>query len=144
MATKFLNAPISIFSLIGEKTQFFKSAVGFDIIDENNRVPIDRSVCQYSLQGKPLSIEDTKNHPLFSKNPTVLALDIVGYLGVPVITKEGQAIGAVCVIDHKKRVWTNDEISILEDITASFMSEIELRQALAAVEKEAKLNVLNS
>lgn len=139
LATKLLNAPISIFSLIGESTQFFKSAVGFEITESNNQVPIDISVCQYSLQGKPLSIEDTKNHPFFSKNPAVLALDIVGYLGVPVITKDGHSIGAVCVIDHKKRIWTKEEISILEAITASFMSEIELRQALATITREGML-----
>lgn len=139
LATKLLNAPISIFSLIGENTQFFKSAVGFEITKANNQVPIDISVCQYSLQGKPLSIEDTKNHPLFSKNPAVLALNIVGYLGVPVVTKDGHSIGAVCVIDHKKRIWSDEEVSILEALTASFISEIELRQAFATITNEAKL-----
>jgi signal transduction histidine kinase len=139
LATKLLKAPISIFSLIGDKSQFFKSASGFEITKENNEVPIDVSVCQYSLQGKPLSIEDTKNHPMFSQNPAVRALNIVGYLGIPVITKSGQAIGAVCVIDHKKRAWTLEEISMLEDITASFISEIELRQAISKAENEIKL-----
>lgn len=139
MATKLLKAPISIFSLIGENSQFFKSASGFEITNENSEMPIDVSVCQYSLQGKPLSIEDTKGHPLFSKNPAVLSLNIAGYLGIPVVTKSGHAIGAVCVIDHEKRVWTKEEISILEDITASFICEIELRQAVRASEEEARL-----
>ncbi|HXH29820.1 MAG TPA: GAF domain-containing sensor histidine kinase [Bacteriovoracaceae bacterium] len=139
MATKILKAPISIFSLIGENSQFFKSAAGFEITTQNNEVPIDISVCQYSLQGTPLSIEDTKNHPLFSDNPAVKALNIVGYLGIPVITKSGHPIGAVCVIDHKKRKWTEEEISILEEITASFLSEIELRQAMKLAKKESQL-----
>ncbi len=139
LATKILKAPISIFSLIGSKSQFFKSADGFEITPQNNEVPIDVSVCQYSLHGKPLSIEDTQNHPMFSTNPAVKALNIVGYLGIPVITKEGYAIGAVCVIDHKKRAWTNDEISILEEITAAFISEIELRMALKLAKREAQL-----
>ncbi|MES2527240.1 MAG: GAF domain-containing sensor histidine kinase [Bdellovibrionota bacterium] len=139
LATKILKAPISIFSLIGSKSQFFKSAAGFEITSENNEVPIDVSVCQYSLHGKPLSIEDTQNHPMFSNNPAVKALNIVGYLGIPVITKDGFPIGAVCVIDHKKRAWTEDEISILEEITAAFISEIELRMALRLAEREAQL-----
>lgn len=139
MATKLLKAPISIFSLIGEKSQFFKSAAGFEITSENNEVPIDVSVCQYALQGKPLSIENTKEHPMFKANPAVIALDIAGYLGIPVITKDGHSIGTVCVIDHKNRIWTKEEISLLEDITASFISEIELRQAMKKVEVEAKL-----
>ncbi len=139
MATRILKAPISIFSLIGSKSQFFKSADGFEITAANNEVPIDVSVCQYSLQGKPLSIEDTQNHPMFSTNPAVKALNIVGYLGIPVITKEGYPIGAVCVIDHKKRAWTEEEISLLEEITASFISEIELRLALRVANRESQL-----
>ena len=110
-----------------------------EITTENNEVPIDVSVCQYSLHGTPLSIENTKNHPMFSQNSAVKALDIVGYLGIPVITKSGQAIGAVCVIDHKKRIWTKEEISIMEEITASFLSEIELRQAMELAKKESML-----
>ncbi len=139
LATKLLKAPISIFSLIGDKSQFFKSAAGFDIQPESNEVPIDVSVCMYSLQGKPLKIEDTLGHPLFSENPAVKALNIVGYLGIPVVTKEGHAIGAVCVIDHKKRQWSDEDISILEEITSSFLSEIELRQAINRAERESQL-----
>lgn len=139
LATKLLKAPISIFSLIGEKSQFFKSAEGFDIKPDNNEVPIDVSVCMYSLQGKPLKIEDTLGHPLFSDNPAVKALNIVGYLGIPVVTKEGHPIGAVCVIDHKKRNWSDEEISILEEITSSFLSEIELRRAMNQIERESRL-----
>lgn len=139
LATKILKAPISIFSLIGEKNQFFKSAEGFEITPENNEVPIDVSVCQYSLLGKPLSISNTIAHPHFSENPAVKALNIVGYLGVPLITKEGHPIGAVCVIDHKERHWTQEEVSILEEITSSFLSEVELRIALRKAEAEATL-----
>lgn len=139
LATKLLKAPISIFSLIGDKSQFFKSAEGFDITPENNEVPIDVSVCMYSLQGKPLKIEDTIGHPLFSDNPAVKALNIVGYLGIPVVTKEGHPIGAVCVIDHKKRQWSDEDISILEEITSSFLSEIELRQAINRAKRETEL-----
>lgn len=137
LATKALKAPISIFSLIGENSQFFKSAAGFEIGPTNNEVPIDVSVCQYSLIGKPLSIENTIEHLSFKDNPAVKALNIVGYLGVPVITKSGHAIGAVCVIDHKKREWTKDEIEMLEEITASFVSEIELRQTMKKLENES-------
>lgn len=139
LATKILKAPVSIFSLIGDKTQFFKSAAGFEITNKTNECPLDLSVCQYALQGKPLSIENTKNHPLFINNPAVQAMNIVGYLGIPVVTKSGHAIGAVCVIDHKKRTWTQEEIDILQDITASFISEIELRQAITKIKNESNL-----
>jgi K+-sensing histidine kinase KdpD len=139
LATKLLKAPISIFSLIGEESQFFKSAAGFDITPDTNEVPIDISVCMYSLQGKPLTIENTSEHPLFSDNPAVKAMNIVGYLGIPVITRDGHPIGAVCVIDHKARQWSADDISILEEITSSFLSEIELRQAVKKAERETKI-----
>jgi GAF domain-containing protein len=52
---------------------------------------------------------------------------VIAYLGVPLITAEGQAIGTLCVIDHEPRIWTKDEISLVTDIAAAVVTEITLR-----------------
>lgn len=135
LASKALRTPISVFSIFGEDRQYFKTAAGADILPYvGQSFPLDVSVCQYTLQGKPLAIKDTKSHPLFRENPAVQTMNIVGYLGIPVTTLDGHAIGAVCVIDHVERVWTEEEIALLEDITGAFMKEIELRRSLKAAQ----------
>jgi len=54
-------------------------------------------------------------------------LGVIAYLGVPLITPEGQALGSLCVIDHEPRIWTKDEISLVTDIAAAVITEITLR-----------------
>ncbi len=139
LASMALKTPISIFSLIGEDRQYFKSAIGLPPeAGVGLSVPLNVSVCQYALQGRPLNLEDTKNHPDFKDNAAVIAMDIRGYLGIPLITKDGHAIGTVCVFDQKKRKWTEEEIAILQEITNSFLTEIELRRALHLSDLESK------
>jgi GAF domain-containing protein len=46
---------------------------------------------------------------------------------VPLITREGHAIGTLCVIDHEPRIWTSDEISLVKDVAAAAVTEITLR-----------------
>jgi GAF domain-containing protein len=54
---------------------------------------------------------------------------VIAYLGAPLITTQGQAIGTLCVIDHEPRIWTKAEISLVTDITAAVVTEITLRTA---------------
>jgi signal transduction histidine kinase len=131
LATIILKAPISIFSVFGKENQFFRSMVGMSPeIQPGLEFPVDLSVCKYALEGKPIQFFDTKNDLLFKDNQAVQQMNIAGYLGIPVITKEGHALGTVCVFDHVSREWTPEEMDCLQIITNSFLTEIELRIAL--------------
>jgi GAF domain-containing protein len=61
---------------------------------------------------------------------------VIAYLGVPLITAQGQAIGTLCVIDHQPRIWTKDEISLVTDIAAAVVTEINLRTAQASTSRK--------
>jgi signal transduction histidine kinase len=139
LASLALKAPVSIFSVIGEDKQYFKSVVGLPAeIGPGTSFPLDVSVCMYALHGLPLNIEDTQKHPAFIDNESVKNLNIGGYLGMPLITKGGHAIGTVCVFDHKARIWTNEEVECLSEITNTFLTEIELRHALSDAKEEVR------
>lgn len=137
LATLILKAPVSIFSVFGKDKQVFKSVVGLPPeLGPGSTFPVDISVCKYALEGKPIQFFDTKNDPLFKENAAVQQLGIAGYLGMPVITKEGQPLGTVCVYDTKPREWTEQDIECLRIITNSFLTEVELRIALKRAENE--------
>ena len=56
-------------------------------------------------------------------------IDDVAYAGIPLITKQGYVLGTCCVIDYKKRIWTDDELEILLELSKSVLTEIELHEA---------------
>jgi GAF domain-containing protein len=65
-------------------------------------------------------------HPLVRENLAIRDLDVIAYLGVPLITAAGHTLGTLCVIDHKPRAWTADQIETITVLAASVVSEIEL------------------
>lgn len=132
LSTKVLGAPVSLVSLVDADRQFFKSAAGLDL----KETPLSHSFCQHVVStGKPLVVNDARQHPLVSNNKAIDDLGVVGYLGMPIHTSSGFNIGSLCVIDHEPRQWTQDEIEILQDLTNSVMMEIEMRVQML-MEKE--------
>lgn len=128
LATRLLHAPIAIFSLLEKDRQFFKSAIGVpESFKAGTNLPIDESVCRYTLTGKPLAISDTREHGLYKENKNVSDLNMVSYLGVPVRLLSGEIVGALCIIDHVPRDWSEEEIGLLEDMAYTLVTELELR-----------------
>lgn len=129
LASKLLNAPISLISLVEPHRQFFKSHVGLpDPLAEAQEIPISYSFCQHVVvSGKSLIIEDARKNPLVMNNPSVAEMDVIAYLGIPLTTSDGWHLGSFCVIDNSSREWTPEEIDIMETLAASVNNEIQLR-----------------
>jgi GAF domain-containing protein len=53
-------------------------------------------------------------------------LGIVACAGAPLVTTDGYALGSLCVIDTKLREWTESDLTILCELAAIAMREIEL------------------
>lgn len=49
------------------------------------------------------------------------------YAGVPLTTRNGCNLGALCVLDYEPRTMTESEVATLEDLAALVMNELELR-----------------
>ncbi len=133
MAARLLGTPVSLVALVADDHQFFKSAVGLPEPWASRRVtPISFSFCgQVVATGEPLVLEDARRHPLLRHNPVIRELGWVAYAGVPVVTRQGHAIGALCVADKTPRLWSERDIALLQDLAASVVTEIELRSEIA-------------
>ena len=128
LAAKLLNAPVALISLVDEDRQFFKSSVGLaEPWRSARQTPLTHSFCRHTLLSRePLIVEDARTHPLVRDNLAIRDLDVVAYAGFPLITSDGHALGTLCVIDHRPRSWTADQIEILDTLAASVLSEINL------------------
>jgi GAF domain-containing protein len=74
-------------------------------------------------------VSDARQDPQLRDNLAIRDMGVIAYLGVPLITREGHAVGTLCVIDHKPRVWTTDQVDLLRDLATSVVTEITLRSA---------------
>jgi GAF domain-containing protein len=110
-----LDAPSAAMSLVDVDRQFFKSAVGMD--GDERQTPLERSVCQYAVaNGAALLLEDARTDPVFKNHPAVRDGTVVAYLGIPLVDREENAVGTLCVFDDKPRLWGTGHVLILSDL----------------------------
>ena len=131
MAARVLNAPVALVSLVDADRQFFASCFGLpEPWSTSRETPLSHSFCQHPVASRePLVISDAREDPRVRGNLAIEDLGVIAYAGVPLIDDEGHALGSLCVIDHKPRTWTSDQIELLSDIGASVVTELSLRAA---------------
>ncbi len=140
LAASFLAAPTALISLVDEKRQFFKSAVGLGEPWMSLRgMALSRSFCQHVVtSGEPLRVANALEDPLVKDNLAIPDIGVVAYLGVPIKSADGYNLGSFCVIDTKPREWTSTDEQILSDLKLALQTELNLKSALAAAEEATK------
>ncbi|MBI1279170.1 MAG: PAS domain S-box protein [Anaerolineaceae bacterium] len=142
LVTRILHVPVALVVLVDANRQFFKSQVGVPEPWATMReTPLSHSFCQHVVAtGDPLIIENARKHDLVYDNLAIRDLDVISYAGIPLKLDTGEVVGSFCAIDSQPRTWTDSDISILIDLAASVMTEIELRTELRERERiEAQL-----
>lgn len=134
LAARLMKAPVALVSLVDADRQFFKSCVGLpEPWSSRRETPLSHSFCQHNrFADRHLLIEDARTHPLVNDNLAIRDLNVIAYLGIPLSTPDGYVLGSFCVIDSKPRRWTEEDVSVVQDLAAAVMNEIQLRTEIAA------------
>jgi len=129
LAARLVNAPVALVSAVDRDRQFFKSCLGLPEPWATRReTPLSHSFCQHVVaEREPVIVTDARRDARLLDNLAIRDLGVIAYLGVPLITHEGHAIGTLCVIDHRPRTWTSDEVGLIKDVAAAVVTEITLR-----------------
>ena len=152
LAARVLGVRGALVTVTTAEVQFCKSSVGLPEPWATSGLPLTYGLCPYTVaSGEPLLVTDTRTDPRFRDNPGVRELGVAGYAGVPLVTTDGQAIGAFCAFDDRPRTWTAEDLQTLEDLAAAAMTEVELRATTAAMrastatlrEEGATLEIIN-
>jgi PAS domain S-box-containing protein len=140
LASRILRTPVALVVLVEEDRQFFKSHTGLpEPYDSTRQTPLTHSFCKHIvLFREPLVIEDAREHPDFRDNPAIEDLGVIAYLGIPLMTRDGEVLGSFCVIDHEPRTWSDQDIETMSDLAHSVATEIELRVTVAHAEHAAR------
>ena len=127
VASRVLAAPTSFVTLVDEDRQFFAGCIGLtkEPWAADRATPLTHSFCQHAVAARePLVVTDAREHPVLKQNLAIRDLDVVAYLGVPLISAEGHALGSFCVIDSKPRLWTTEQVKLMQDLAASVVTEL--------------------
>lgn len=127
LTAKMLGVPVSTMVLIENDQQVYASQVGVgEPWASAGGVPLEYSYCQYAITTRePLRISDASKHPLVSNSPAVTELDAIAYVGIPLITSDGNAVGTLCAIDSQPRDWTDHQVGILNDLAGILTAQLD-------------------
>lgn len=124
--SKLLNVPIALVSFVDQDRQWFKSCIGID----ESETPRNVSFCAHAVASKEhLHVKDATKDERFRNNPVVTGkLNIRFYYGIPLIAKNGYALGTLCAIDTKPRDdLTDEQIYIMTTLANLVVNLLELR-----------------
>jgi len=126
LAARFLNVPIAAISFVDHNRQWLKAAVGIDHRERSR----EHSFCAWTiLDTRPLIVPDAHRDKRFRDNPCVTERQMRFYAGVPLITRSGHAVGALCVMDRTPRTLSEDQTVLLSELARVVMDRLELRRS---------------
>ena len=136
LAARILGTPISIVSIVDEDRIWFKSRHGLDGVSEVGR---DLGLCASAILGdEPWVVENATVDTKALANPLVAGeFGLRFYAGAPLITSDGHRLGTLCVMDFEPRELTEAEASVLQDLAAIVVDELDFSLAARAQLKEA-------
>ena len=134
LAAQATGAPSSLISIVAPASdrQIIRSSFGVPPSwgRRMSAPSLPRSFCQLASQSpRPLIVEDARRHPLGCE-AAPSAPGLTAFLGAPILGPDGEAVGALCVVDPVPRAWTEDEVASLQTLAGLLRDQIRLESLL--------------
>jgi len=140
LAAQICGVPIALISLVDERRQWFKARVGLEMCE----MPRDEAFCAHTILQRDLfMVRDATLDERFAQFPLVAGpVGVRFYAGAPVVNPDGEALGALCVMDRVPRTLTPDQGRALRVLARQVMTHLELRRHTRALrEREERLQI---
>jgi GAF domain-containing protein len=125
-----LNLPIGLVTVVLDGAQVFAAQRGLaGWVAEAGGTPVEWSFCAHSVDSREaFVVEDATVHPLVRHNPMVTLEGVRCYAGIPLITRDGEVLGNLCVVGTESRTFSEDDLNLLRGLARRAMERIESRQ----------------
>ena len=147
LASHICGTPMALLTLVDADRQWFKSRVGISVVETSRAI----SFCTHAIQHPDLMIvPDAREDARFRDNPQVTGdPHIRFYAGAPLITRDGHALGTLCVVDRVARTLTQEQREALDALRHQAEAQLELRRTVdelqrAHAEQQALINHLHA
>ena len=134
LAAKIAGTEISLVNLIDSFSQWSVAAHGFP----KGQMDREDSICQYTIMDEhPLEIKDLSQDPRFHEKFYVTdGHKLRYYLGIPLKTKEGNNLGALCVLDNKFKHISDEKVELLKIIADEIVNRFSLLRTIEEMKKD--------
>ena len=130
-AAEVCGVPVAFVAFADERRNWLKSRVGLQV----KEVPRERAFCSYALL-KPeqaLVVPDASKDPRFADNPLVTEPPhFRAYVGVPLRSPEGRAVGTLCIMDTVPRQFSSGQLDKLGTLAQQASFALALRRRAPA------------
>ncbi|MDT5032010.1 MAG: hypothetical protein QOC94_2181 [Actinoplanes sp.] len=141
LAANVCDVPMALVTMVDFDRQWFKAQVGTDLTE----TPRELSFCAHTILGTDLLVvPDAREDSRFADNPAVhVAGGIRFYAGAPLVTTDGYALGALCVLDSRPRRLEIEQLQALRALARQVTAQLELRRySIALANTTARLQEL--
>jgi diguanylate cyclase (GGDEF)-like protein len=141
LAARLTGSPIALVSFSDADRQWFKARIGMEPTETRR----DIAFCAQAIlePHSPMIVPDTAADPRFATNPLVVGdPSIRAYLGVPLLSPEGHALGTLCVMDHVPRPTYDSVAEGLKTLARAVCTNLELRRSNLRFRKIAQTDAL--
>jgi adenylate cyclase len=138
LAAQICGCPVAYISFIDDRRRWLKAKYGLppDTVDAPRQV----AVCSTTICGVDvLVVPDMRQDARFDRGPLVVGDPHCRfYCGMPLITNEGYALGALCVMDFEPRQLSFEQIEALRRLSRQVLTQLELRRQLIEYDEAIK------
>ena len=131
-AVRAIGADTGFVGLLTQEKQVLRGCVGIpEPLASERELPMSHSLCAHTIgQREPMVIDNVFEHEQLKTHPAAEDYGVGAYLGIPLITSQGNAVGTFCLAEWAPRTWTEADVQAAKDFALSAESEIELRLEL--------------
>lgn len=136
IARQMFGMPAAAINVIGSDHVFFAASIGFDGKEVDMRR--DVSFCAHAItQREVMVVPDAAQDDRFHDNPLVAgAAGLRFYAGVPLVSPDGHALGALCVLDTVPHAdFSAADRERLRELAAMAADRLELRRVELSTER---------
>jgi adenylate cyclase len=130
LAAQICNCPVAFISFIDDDRRWLKAKYGLrpEIVECRR----GNAACATTICGtEVLIVPDMTADPRFDRSPLVTGDPFCRfYCGMPLITDQGYALGALCVMDVEPRQLSFEQIEALRRLARQVLTQLELRRQL--------------
>lgn len=139
LAARAFGMPVAAVNMIGSEQVFFAASSGMDPDDEGVDMSREVSFCAHAIaHDGVMVVPDASLDERFHDNPLVTGpARLRFYAGVPLLSPEGHALGALCVIDQQPRHDFSEQDRLrLRELASMASDRLELRRIEISVERD--------
>jgi serine phosphatase RsbU (regulator of sigma subunit)/PAS domain-containing protein len=136
LAARLLGTPAGQVSLLTD-VQRVAAGTGLAPATVGSDGPLAESLCTVTAaSGAPLVVPDAWNDERVHDLPLVSSGTVGAYLGIPLVARGGQVIGALCVFAPQFRAWSDGDVATLRELAESAVTELELSALVDEVDAD--------